>query len=97
MGALMVAPLIVSLIYGEGIRYALAYIIPIILEVGIGFLLQIPKPDRNSLFQKEGFALVGLAWIIMALFGALPLVIGGDIPHYVDAFFEIMSGFTNTG
>lgn len=97
MGALMVAPLIVSLIYGEGIRYALAYIIPIILEVGIGFLLQIPKPDRNSLFQKEGFALVGLAWIIMALFGALPLVIGGDIPHYVDAFFEIMSGFTTTG
>ena len=97
MGVLMIAPLVVSLIYTEGIRYAIAYVVPIVLVVGIGFLLQIPKPTRNSLFQKEGFALVGLVWIVMTAFGAIPLVISGDIPNYVDAFFEIMSGFTTTG
>ena len=63
----------------------------------IGFLLQLPKPTRETLYQKEGFALTALAWLVMALFGAMPFVIGGDIPNYVDAFFEIMSGFTTTG
>jgi trk system potassium uptake protein TrkH len=49
------------------------------------------------LYQKEGFALTAMVWIVMALFGAMPLVISGDIPNYINAFFEIMSGFTTTG
>jgi trk system potassium uptake protein TrkH len=63
----------------------------------IGLLLQIPKTKRDDLYQKEGFALVAIAWIVMSLFGAIPFVINGDIPHYVDAFFEITSGLTTTG
>ena len=96
-GALMLAPLIVSLIYKEGFMHALAFIVPVALLVGIGFLLQIPKTDKTPLYQKEGFALVGVVWIIMTLFGAIPFVINGEIPSYIDAFFEIMSGFTTTG
>ena len=96
-GILMLAALVVSLIYQEDIWHILAFILPIVALVGIGFLLQIPKPTRESIYQKEGFALVALVWIIMAVFGALPFVINGDIPNYIDAFFEITSGFTTTG
>ena len=96
-GILMVFPLLISLIYKEGVTNALAFLIPIAALILIGFLLQIPKPKRNVLYQKEGFALTALVWIVMTLFGAIPFVINRDIPSYVDACFEIMSGFTTTG
>lgn len=96
-GILMLAPLVVALVYREPLRSVLAYLFPILALVGVGFLLQIPKTERESLYQKEGFALVALTWIVMALFGAVPFVISGDIPSYADAFFEITSGFTTTG
>jgi trk system potassium uptake protein TrkH len=94
---LMLAPLAVSFIYSEGFKNNLAFIIPIVLLTAFGFLLQKPHPKRNALYQKEGFALTALVWIVMTLFGAIPFVINGDIPNYVDACFEIMSGFTTTG
>lgn len=96
-GALMLAPLIVTFAYKESLTHKLAFLIPIIVLVSIGFLLQLLKPKRNQLYQKEGFALVALTWIIMTLFGAIPFVINGDIPNYIDAVFETMSGFTTTG
>jgi trk system potassium uptake protein TrkH len=93
----MMAPLAVSFIYKEAFINKLAFIIPIaVLSLG-GVLMQFPKPARNQLYQKEGFALTALVWIVMALFGAVPFVISGDVPNFVDAFFEIMSGFTTTG
>ena len=94
---LMAAPLLVSFLYREALRYQLAFFVPMVLLGVIGALLQMPKPRRNTFYQKEGFALVALAWIVMTLFGALPFVINGDIPSYIDACFEIMSGFTTTG
>ena len=96
-GALMLAPLIVSLVYREGSKNALAFAIPIAILVMLGLVLQLPKPKREGLYQKEGFALVALVWLTMAVFGALPFVISGDIPNYIDALFEITSGFTTTG
>ena len=96
-GILMLAPLAVSFIYKESFTHVLAFLIPIVVLVALGFLLQIPKPERSNLYQKEGFALTAMVWIIMTLFGAIPFVINGDIPNYVDACFEIMSGFTTTG
>ena len=96
-GILMLAPLAVSLIYKESIIHILAFLIPIIAVTAIGFLLQLPKPERDNLYQKEGFALTALVWIVMTLFGAIPFVINGDIPNYIDACFEMMSGFTTTG
>jgi len=96
-GVLMVAPLIISLIYKEPFLNTLAFIVPIVLLVGIGFLLQLLKPRRNSFYQKEGFALTALAWVVMALFGAIPFMINREIPRFEDAFFEIVSGFTTTG
>ncbi|MBQ8162849.1 MAG: TrkH family potassium uptake protein [Clostridia bacterium] len=96
-GALMLAPLLVSFIYREQAEHKFAFLIPILILAVLGCLLQLPKPKRTSLYQKEGFALVALVWIVMTLFGAVPFVINGDIPNYIDACFEIMSGFTTTG
>lgn len=94
---LMAAPLAVSLIYREPLSHILAFLLPILLLTGLGFALQLPKPRRNTLYQKEGFALTALVWIVMTLFGAIPFVLNGDIPNYIDACFEMMSGFTTTG
>ena len=94
---LMLAPLVVALIYKEEPRNVVAFAVPIILSALLGILMQIPKPERNTLYQKEGFALTALVWIVMTLIGAIPFVITGDIPNYVDACFEIMSGFSTTG
>ena len=94
---LMIAPLGVAFISKEGVKNILAFAIPIVALAVFGMLLQIPKPDKDALYQKEGFALTALVWVVMTLAGAVPFVINGDIPNYIDAWFEIMSGFTTTG
>lgn len=96
-GVLMIAPLIVSFIYKESLTSKLAFALPILGLWVIGFILQLLKPKRGHLYQKEGFAITALAWVMITLFGAIPFVINGDIPNYIDACFEIMSGFTTTG
>ena len=96
-GILMLAPMAISIIYREGSRGVLAFAIPIAVIIALGAALQFIKPARPFLYQKEGFALVAFVWILMTLFGAVPFVINGDIPNYIDACFEIMSGFTTTG
>jgi len=50
-----------------------------------------------NLSRRDGFAVVTLGWIFAAIFGALPYIISGVIPHPVSAIFETMSGFTTTG
>jgi len=94
---LMIAPLAVAFIYSEGTWNVLAFAIPIAALMIAGFLLQLPKSSREELYQKEGFALTAMVWLVMTLFGAIPFVINGDIPRFIDAWFEIMSGFTTTG
>ena len=94
---LMLSPLAVSFIYKESFIHKLAFVIPILALALFGFLLQTAKPEKNILYQKEGFALTAMVWIVMTLFGAIPFVINGDIPNYIDACFEIMSGFSTTG
>lgn len=96
-GVMMIAPLIVSFAYDEGLKNVLSFAIPIFALFALGSALQIPTPTRSTLYQKEGFALVAMVWIVMTLFGAIPFVLNGDIPNYIDACFEIMSGFTTTG
>lgn len=96
-GVLMMAPLLVAFIYKESFTNIMAFLIPILLLFFSGYLLSNLKPERNNFYQKEGFALTALVWIVMTLFGAIPFVINGEIPNYIDACFEIMSGFTTTG
>ena len=92
--ALMLAPLVAGLCYGESVRPFLLTILPLLV---LGGALSLIKPKNTELFAREGFVCVGMSWILMSLFGALPFVLSGDIPHYVDALFEIVSGLTTTG
>lgn len=92
---LMVFPLVVNFIYQEENLFAFALTISISMVVGT--LLMMVKPKNKSMFIREGFVIVGLAWIVMSLFGALPFTLSGEIPHYIDALFETISGFTTTG
>ena len=91
----MVCPFIVGLIYGE--NQGFSYLITAGICLAVGLLLNIKKPKKGGLFLKEGFFVVALGWIIMSLFGAIPFVISGEIPRYIDAVFETASGFSTTG
>ena len=91
---LLLLPAAVGLIYGETV---LNFIIPAILAFLLSALLGRKKPLERGLFAREGFVIVALAWISISLIGALPFVISGSIPNYIDAFFETVSGFTTTG
>lgn len=93
---LLLLPLLVGMIYGEG--GALSFLITAVLSFAVGTLLtRLFKKDDSMLYAREGFAIVALAWIAMSLIGALPFTLSGSIPSYVDAFFETVSGFTTTG
>ena len=94
-GALLLIPALVSLIYGE--KTGVSFLI-VAAVLGVIFLIfGRKKPKNNRIYGKEGFAIVGLAWILWSLFGAIPFVITGSVPNYIDAFFETVSGFTTTG
>ena len=62
-----------------------------------GLLVLICRGSKNKFYAREGLVCVGLSWIVMSLLGAIPFCISGAIPRYIDAFFEIVSGFTTTG
>lgn len=93
--ALMVVPMIVSLAYGESIR-GFAAGIAVAVTVCVVFALTTRRCDRK-IFSKEGLTSVALCWVLISLIGAIPFVVDGAIPNYIDAFFETVSGFTTTG
>ena len=92
---LMICPLLVNFICGE--ENYLSFIIPMAIMIVLGFGLSFIKPKDKSIYAKEGFALVAIVWLLFSITGALPFVISGAIPNFVDAFFETVSGFTTTG
>ena len=94
LAALLVLPLIAGLCYGENV---LNFAVTIAAAAALGGIFMLFKPKNRDIYAREGFTAVGLSWILMSLLGALPFVISGDIPHYVDALFETVSGFTTTG
>lgn len=93
--ALMLFPALIGLIYRE--KQWLAYLVMAVICLTSGFLLSFKKPENREIYTKEGFVTVALSWVVMSLFGAFPFVITGEIPFYIDALFEIVSGFTTTG
>lgn len=96
IGWLLVLPLIVALIYKE-YDSALSFLVLIGLFLVAGFFGSRRKPKDTVIYAKEGFTITALAWIGMSILGAVPFVITGTIPNFVDAVFETVSGFTTTG
>ena len=94
---LMLLPLEVSLIYRE-YHALIPFLTTILLSLSVGIALQLICRVKNQvIFAREGFMIVTLAWIMLSLFGALPFYLSREIPSYIDAFFETVSGFTTTG
>jgi len=95
VSAFMLLPWFVSLIYSEETGKYFLY--TAIAGFVIGRIMTWKKPEKGGFFAKEGFVSVALSWIVLSVVGAIPLWLSGEIPNFVDALFEIVSGFTTTG
>ena len=93
---IMILPIICALIYQE-FWAVQALAVSAILALVIGTLATVKGPKRTDYYAREGFVICALSWILMSLIGALPFYLTGTIPSYIDAVFEIVSGFTTTG
>ena len=94
-GVLMALPCLVALIYHES--QGIAYVIVAVLSLIAGMLLTIRKPKDYIIYLKEGCIATSLSWILMGIVGSFPFMIAGEIPSFIDALFETVSGFTTTG
>ena len=94
-GLLMYIPVLVAIIYqeAEGIGFAILGA----LIFGLGTIISFKHPAKKNIYAREGFVIVALSWILISIFGALPFCLTGEIPSFIDAFFEMVSGFTTTG
>lgn len=92
--ATMLLPMLVSLLYGESP-------LPFVFSIAVGALLSLAltgkKGTSGDINAAAGFIVVALSWVLMSAVGALPFVLSGAIPSFIDAFFETVSGFTTTG
>lgn len=91
----MLLPCVTALIYREpaGVDF---FIVALVL-LAAGVLCTVRKPANKSFYAREGFVVVALGWILLSITGAIPFRISGEIPHFIDAMFETVSGFTTTG
>ena len=95
-GLAMQIATVTSLIYQE--HEGLYFLITGAVSAFLGVLaVKVKKPKNMVLYQKAGFVATGLSWILMSLVGCIPFWISGEIPSFIDAFYETVSGFTTTG
>ena len=92
--ALMLLPLLTALVYRES---PLPFLIPLAATALLGFALSRVPGTRGVFTAREGFLTVGLSWVLMSALAAIPFVLTGDIPNYLNALFETVSGLTTTG
>ena len=94
-GLLMLPSFFVGLIYGE--QQGWAYLVMGAVCLVVGTLIALKKPKNTTIYLKEGCVSTALCWIVLSAFGAIPFVMTGEIPRFIDAMFETVSGFTTTG
>ena len=96
-GLFMVPALLISLFSGEtGAARGFSYTL-LLITVAASVLFLLCRKAPSAFYAKEGLVCVGFSWIVLSLVGSLPFYISREIPRYIDAFFEIVSGFTTTG
>lgn len=95
LGLFMLVPAAWALYYQEAeIKY---FILSAVITFVLGLLFRRFSDPSAGIQIREGFAIVGLGWVAIVLFGSLPYLISGAIPSLTDAIFESTSGFTTTG
>lgn len=90
-------PALVSIWDGEATALRGIYLTMFLSAGAGGLLLLTCRKAQRNFYAREGFLIVALGWIVLSLVGALPFWLSGEIPHYIDAVFEVISGFTTTG
>ena len=96
VAAFMIPAALISLYYHET-PSLYAFLITIGIMLALSCITFLWRPKKKTYYPREGFVMAALSWVIMSLLGALPFVLSGAIPHFVDALFETTSGFTTTG
>ena len=91
----MLLPIGTAVVYGE--RQGWAFVLTAALCLLAGALLTRKKPRNPGFFMRDAFVTTALGWIVMSVMGCIPFVMTGEIPHFIDALFETVSGFTTTG
>ncbi len=94
--ACMILPLICAFIYREE-NSAFSFLQSMVIILAFGVILLLHKGKKREIYAKEGLIIVGLSWVLMSIFGALPFVFSKSIPDFIPALFETVSGFTTTG
>lgn len=89
-------PMLTAVAYGEW-RTLIAFLIASVICSAIGLICMIKKPEKSTLYAREGFVIVSLSWILLSIFGALPFVFDGCETNFINALFESAAGFTTTG
>ena len=93
----MIPALLISMFYGEEdsmLGFGCSILLILLVAVVLGLF---SKGSTRAFFAKEGLVCVGVSWIVMSLMGCLPFWISREIPSFIDALFETVSGFTTTG
>lgn len=95
LSLMLLTPIPFSIYYGDGM--VSSFIISSLAGLGIGLALILIFLPEEDLGYKDGFAIVALSWMVLALLGSLPFILPDVDISFVDALFESMSGFTTTG
>ena len=91
---LLLLPMTAAAVYGESV---MPFVWSIAITAAAAALLCTFRPKTGKFYAREGFVSVALSWITISIFGTLPFLLSGEIPDFIDALFEIISGFTTTG
>ncbi len=94
--ALLLLPCAVSLYYHENDSALVFFMVALGLAI-VSTPAAVIKPKNKQMYAREGLVIVALLWVIFPIIGALPFYFSGEIPHFVDAVFESVSGFSTTG
>lgn len=98
LASLLAFPLAVAFFYNESIADKLNFIIPLLISLTLGFILKKRGDNRSHLYTKEAMFITASTWVLYSLIGAIPLFLtNSNYMTYIDAFFEMVSGFTTSG
>lgn len=94
--AFMLPALLISAYHRES-KVVFGFALTVGLLLAFGLPMAMLKRGKKTYYAREGLVTVGLSWIAVSLFGALPFFLSGAVPSFIDCFFEAVSGFTTTG
>jgi trk system potassium uptake protein len=97
MGALIMVPLLVSAAEKEFVTAGIFFFVMVLCVVIGGSIILSTENVQKQLSSRDAMVLVVGAWVMASLVGAIPYLLSGALPNFVDAFFESVSGFTTTG